>query len=509
MSPARGTPLSVLLLEDQPRDEALIRAHLEDAGFSLTLLRVDNGLAFRRELESCCYDVILSDYNVPGFEGTSALEVARALCPSSPFIFVTGELGEVRAIELLKLGATDYVLKSGLERLASSIQRARQEQRERENRRQAEEALRRSEERSRALVAALTEGVIVNDNDGIVQDVNLSAQRLLGATEQELIGASVFHGSWEVFNEDGPLPIDQTPAAIALSTGRGVIGHIIGLERRDGSRVWLSVNAQPLFEADRKPPVGVVQSFSDITEHKRRAEFEQQLIGIVSHDLRNPISAMMLSAAALLKREDTDARFMRALARIMSSGERALRLIRDLLDFTQARLGSGIPLQRSHVNLYEVARQVVEEVGQVHPEREIRFSAQGELWGDWDGDRIGQVVTNLAVNALSYSDDDAPVRITVRGETDGVSIEVWNHGDPIPDQVVHHLFEPFRRGRDIRHGHPGSVGLGLFIVHQVVQAHGGVVGVRSSNGGTTFTVRLPRRTDGISPSPEAAMWSAT
>jgi signal transduction histidine kinase len=228
-------------------------------------------------------------------------------------------------------------------------------------------------------------------------------------------------------------------------------------------------------------------------EARARADFEQQLIGIVSHDLRNPLNAMLLSASALLRREDTDARSLRALSRIVSSGERATRLVRDLLDFTQARLGNGIPLQRRPMNLHQVARGVVEEVRAAHPERDLRLETEGDGEGLWDPDRLAQVLTNLASNAVAYSPAESAIRVRVRGGVRGgeASLEVHNGGPPIPAALQPQLFEPYRRGEGP--GDAGSIGLGLFIVCQVVRAHGGRVEVHSTEAdGTTFRVHLPR-----------------
>ncbi len=280
----------------------------------------------------------------------------------------------------------------------------------------------------------------------------------------------------------------------AFATGRPELGTVVGLEFSDGHRTWLSVNAQPLFDPEGGEVIAVVVSFHDVTEQKQRAEFEQQLVGIVSHDLRNPISAMMMSAAALLKREQIEpAQLSRALARIVNSGERATRLVRDLLDFTQARLGSGIPVQRRETDLAEVARLVVDEVQQANPERELRWSARGDARGHWDPDRLAQIVANLAANAVAYSPGESVISIEVDGEPGQVSLTVHNLGEPIEPETLPRLFEPFRRGRDVRHGAAGNIGLGLFIVDQLVRAHGGTIDVHSTREqGTTFTVRLPR-----------------
>ena len=488
-------PLSILLLEDQRRDAQLVEAQLEDGGVFFELTRVDTERAFAEALARRVVDLILSDYNVPGFDGTAALAAARRTSPDTPFIFVSGALGEERAIELLKRGATDYVLKDKLERLVPSVRRALLEAQERRERRDAETRLRQSEERSRALVAALVEGVVLCDAAGAVRDINASAEKLLGLPAAHALGRTLAElaQSGSIHEDGRPLEPEEGAAAIALRTGRGVVGQIVGVRRPGGDLVWLSVNAQPLFDEHGAAPIGVVSSFSDITEHKKRAEFEQQLIGIVSHDLRNPLSAILMGAQLILQQENLTERVRKGAARIASSAERARRLITDLLDFTQARLSGGLRVERRAMDFHVVTRQVLDEIQVAWPERELCCEQVGDGNGHWDEDRLAQVVTNLVTNALRHGASGAPVRVITAGEAHEVVLQVHNQGRPIPSELLPHLFEAMQRGAPggVERA-AGGVGLGLFIVDQIARAHAGTVAVVSDQAGTTFTVRLPR-----------------
>ncbi|HYO67828.1 MAG TPA: HAMP domain-containing sensor histidine kinase [Archangium sp.] len=228
-------------------------------------------------------------------------------------------------------------------------------------------------------------------------------------------------------------------------------------------------------------------------EMEQRAEFEQQLIGIVSHDLRNPIAAITMSAATLLRRPDFEERQRRTLVRILTSAERAHRMIRDLLDFTQARLGGGLLVVRTPGNVHTVVRQVVEETEEAHPGRTVQLEQSGSGDGLWDADRLAQVVGNLLSNAIYYSPPGTPVRVASRGEEETVVLTVHNEGTPISPEVLPRLFQPMQRGKQ-GPTHGRSVGLGLYIVDQLVRAHGGTIEVASTvETATTFTVRLPRR----------------
>ena len=264
---------------------------------------------------------------------------------------------------------------------------------------------------------------------------------------------------------------------------------------------WTDVGVYPTQDG------GIAVLYRDISEKKRaeeqvraeerrRAEFEQQLIGIVSHDLRNPTTAISLGAASLLRREDLDERALKTLVRIQSSAERVTRMIRDLLDFTKARLGGGIDLLRMPMDLHHLTRLVVDEVQMSFPEREVRVVSDGNGEGEWDGDRMAQVLTNLLTNALKYSPAETPVLVRTFGGPASVQLEVHNQGPPIPPAVLAHLFEPMRRGEAQTRADRSarSIGLGLFIVDHIIRAHGGSNHVRSTDDeGTLFGVRLPRK----------------
>ena len=228
-------------------------------------------------------------------------------------------------------------------------------------------------------------------------------------------------------------------------------------------------------------------------ELQRRAEYEEQVVGIVSHDLRNPLNVIAMAGSLLLQRGRLDDQQGKAVARIVSSTERAVRLIRDFLDFTQARSTGRMPVDPRDVNISDLARQVFDDVHLVHLNRHATIRHEGEATGCWDPDRLTQLLTNLVGNAFQHSPDDGTVSVVTRGTGDRVVIEVSNSGDPIAPQQMLTLFEPFARGAGSTSSQR-SIGLGLFISRQIVLAHGGTIDVRSTEAeGTTFTVTLPRR----------------
>ncbi len=225
-----------------------------------------------------------------------------------------------------------------------------------------------------------------------------------------------------------------------------------------------------------------------------RGRFRDRLIGIVSHDLRTPLNAITIGTSALLDDSKHDAYTVKTLTRIASAADRAERMIRDLLDYTQAHLGGGIHVVRAPNDIGVIARQVVEEVEIVHPEHEMQLEISGDTHADVDADRVAQMLGNLTSNAVSYSPVGTRVDVTVRGEASSVVVSVRNQGTPIPPDRLRDIFEPMQQASPGTGRAQRSVGLGLYIVESIVTSHGGTIEVASSvEDGTIFTVTFPRK----------------
>lgn len=292
-------------------------------------------------------------------------------------------------------------------------------------------------------------------------------------------------------------PPDRTRMETAVASVLRGDSDVLSLEyqarRGDGELRWFEANGRVTRDGEGQA-TRLVGTIMDITERKTRetamsrwTEFQQIMLGVVGHDLRNPLSAIITTAAAHLRKVQDEPQ-RRAFARISNSAHRATRIVNGLLDYTRARTGAGIPIERSEVNLPKLLRGLVEEAQANYPDRSVVLEADEGLTGHWDADRLDQVFMNLLLNALQYSPEGAPVRLKAVRDGEAAVVSVHNGGPVIPASTLDGIFQPFKRGMSDSHG----LGLGLYIVHEIVSAHGGEVSVQSSEAaGTTFTVRLP------------------
>jgi signal transduction histidine kinase len=219
-------------------------------------------------------------------------------------------------------------------------------------------------------------------------------------------------------------------------------------------------------------------------------------VGILGHDFRNPLSAVLMSAQLGPKMGPLNENQTKLLSQVIMSARRAIEIVDTLLDLTRARLGSGFPVIKEPMDFGDVGKQLVDEMGATHPDRKITFEASGYTRGVWDKPRIGQVLSNLLSNALQYGASDRSVDVTVAGRPHELVLSVHNEGNPIPDTLLGRIFSSYQSNNEIdmldRHNSK-NLGLGLYITKEIVIAHGGTISVTSSrSAGTTFTARFPR-----------------
>jgi PAS domain S-box-containing protein len=373
-------------------------------------------------------------------------------------------------------------------------------------RKRLEAALAAREEQFRTLAEAMPQMVWTAAPDGALDYVNRRTLDFAGAREEEVLG----RGWAELLHPDRRA---QVEAAWAQARARGTPYEAeLHLKGAGGAYRWFLARAEPV----RGPDGAVLRwlgTSTDVDDFKRaqeelerRSEFEEKLVGIVSHDLRNPLQAVSVTARHLLSRADLQAPLLPGLQRISRSAERMGRMISDVLDFTRARQGGGIPIARRPGSLAEVAHAVVDELEVTHPGRVRLECSAGAGRGSWDADRLAQALGNLVANALVHGEPGQPVTVSLHDEGPDALLSVHNLGPPIPPALLGAIFDPFRRaaahGAGGAGGHSGAgggagggqgLGLGLYITDAIARGHGGSVEVRSEEAaGTTFTLRLPR-----------------
>ncbi|MDC0721272.1 PAS domain-containing sensor histidine kinase [Nannocystis bainbridge] len=285
---------------------------------------------------------------------------------------------------------------------------------------------------------------------------------------------------------------DRVEAAVRAAFAAGVAWDLeVRLQRPDGHLGWALLRAAPV-EGPRGERVEWVGTVADIQRRKDVDSFRDMMTGILGHDLRNPLNAMMVSAqlAHLRAREEP---VRTPLERVLASGERMGRLIDQLLDLTLTRLGGGLVVNPVAADLREIVEQALEDLPAAKPR--IRFDAVGDLRGTWDFDRLQQVVTILLGNAVDHGAPGTPISVRAVGEAEAaVELMIHNHGPAVPESVREAVFEPFRRTDPARRHGARALGLGLFVSRQLVLAHGGTIAFESSDaGGNLMHVHLPRR----------------
>ena len=350
-------------------------------------------------------------------------------------------------------------------------------------------------------------GLLATTNDGRIRIVNRTFCAWTGYSADELVdkmrfqdlltmGGKIFHHThWApLMNLQGS--ISEVKFEIKHRDGRviplvvnaarhGSVDDIAAYVARDRDRY------ERELVASRKRLEELVEETKQLhAEADTRATFAEQMIGIVSHDLRNPISAIQMGAA-LLNDGELSEHQRRTVERITRATERATGLLGDLLDFTAARLGGGIRVKPVGISLHDVVAETLEELRLANPGREIRQTrtGNGDCYGD--GARIAQVVGNLVANAITYGDRLLPIIVmTTTGERCSVAVHNW--GEPIPLEFQSKLFEPMTRGSHGSANRTRSVGLGLYIVREIARALGGDATVTSNPvDGTTFLVSWP------------------
>jgi signal transduction histidine kinase/DNA-binding NarL/FixJ family response regulator len=532
--------LKVLFVEDSADDAELEARELRAAGYEVVCDRVESLDALRRALELDVWEVVISDFNLPGFTGLDALELVRATRPGLPFILVSGTLGEDAAVNAIKAGADEYVLKGNTLRLRAAVPRelrAAEARREMRRAQFAQELLSRSSEQlaesieygatlARAARIALTGfadwcALDIVEADGILRrvafaHVNPAKQKLgeLFASEyatdpsaervvrtgQSLLASEAIASLSEPFDDARrtqllqELGFESFLVAPLRSRGQTLGAMTFASAHRD--RRYSALDLGLGEELARRAAVAI-DNANLYEEAQDAIRVRDDFLSIASHELRTPITLLQLLVQDLLF--DDAQRPNVARNGISSKAERAKRsidrlmaLVEGLLDVS--RISSGpmtLTLEKFDLN------QLVLEVADSFRDQADRarcalcVHAARPIVGTWDRVRLEQVLTNLLSNALKYA-PGYPVEFGIDARDGKVYIHVSDHGRGIPKTALTRIFGRFERA--VPSQHYGGLGLGLYISQRIVEAHGGVIRVASELGaGAVFTVELPCR----------------
>jgi PAS domain S-box-containing protein len=503
VSPERA--IRVLHLEDVEADAELIQQILVDEGIALEVVRVRDRSEFEAALAGGGFDLILSDFSIPGFDGASALKRAADLLPEVPFLFVSGTLGEDYAVEMLKLGATDYILKQRLTRLGAAVRRAIVQAEERRSRLRAEQALQKAQKIAQAVLDSVEAGIIACDADGALTQFNRAARRLHGV-EPQTLPAERWAERLGLYAADGETPLapDEIPLLRALR-GDVVRNVEIVIRPPNGTPAKALVSGQAVVDEEGRR-LGAVVAVQDITElDQAQEEIARQrdilyqreklaamgeLLAGVAHELNNPLSVVM-GQSSLMRRDAGEGTLGRRAERVHQAAERCARIVRNFLALARQR-----PPERQSVQINQVVREALELLG--YSLRvdgvDVELALAEDLPVLWaDPHQLHQVMVNLIANAHQAMRSGPLPRLIIIGSrvdpTGGrVVLEVADTGPGMAPEVQQKIFDPFFTTKA-----PGEgTGLGLSLCRAMIENHGGTLSVQSAPGrGATFVFELP------------------
>jgi two-component system cell cycle sensor histidine kinase/response regulator CckA len=493
-------PLRVVIVEDVPEDAELLCRYLTRAGFELHSDVVSTRSALAERLRTTACHLVLSDFNLRDWSGLDALEIVRQQGRDIPFILVTGTIGEERAVQVMKAGAADYVLKDNLSRLSEAIRQTLSHVEERRQRRQAEQALAESEHKFRAMTEASPSAIYIHDGERLLY-ANSAASIISGCSREELLAGDI----WQVVHpEDSQMLQERMKSWLQ---GQEVSDRQqIRTVTKGGEQRWLDFCAAPI-EFDGRP--AVLCAGIDITDQRRVEEQLRQsqklegiglLSGGIAHDFNNLLN-VIIGYSDLLLREVSPGKTRERLLQIVQAAERGAALTRQLLAFSRKQV-----LQPQVANLNTIVQEIQKLLTPLIGENIAIHTSLHPALGlvKVDPGQIEQVIMNLAVNArdsmshggelkiatdnVEFDQDDVRTRPGV-GPGSGVVLSVSDTGSGMDAATKARIFEPFFTTKEVGKG----TGLGLSTVYGIVKQSGGDILVDSELGqGTTFTIYLPR-----------------
>lgn len=483
--------ISILMLEDSALDAELVVAHLRKEQVHHTAQRVFTEADFRRALETRAIDLVLSDYCVPGFSGVAALEIAGILKPHLPFIFVSGVPGEEVAVEMLKQGAIDYVLKHRLDRLVPAIRRAQWEMSEVKRREKAERDLRHSESRYRLLAEAIPELVWIGNANRDVVFINQQFCSYTGMGFKEAVD-----GGWQTSVHPDDLTMIEEAWTNAEAESAQFEFEFRVRHHPDGSYRWHLGRVTPVFDEDGRLSqwlgTGIDVDSQKRTEQALRQSNEelQQFAFAASHDLQEPLRNISAFAQLLARRFENkiDEEADEYIHYVVDGAKRMTSLVHDLLAFSRVSREEVrvdlVPMELVLQNVLDNLRTSIAENQAL-----ITWDALPEVMGN--SAQLSQVLQNLIGNSIKYRHPARRLTIhisAVESPSEWI-FSVRDNGQGFDPAYADRVFGVFHRlhGREV----PGT-GIGLAICKRIVEQHGGHIWAVSEGGkSATFSFTVP------------------
>jgi PAS domain S-box-containing protein len=498
----------ILHLEDDPADARLIAEQLKKSALDVALTVAGTPEAFEAALSKGDVDLVLSDYHMPRFSGLEALEMVRSRAPQTPFILVTGALGDERAVEVLRRGATDFVLKDRLARLAPAIQRALSDRAAQLRHQEAQAQLAAAQQLSKLAASAARMGT---------WQLDVESGRFECSDEfLSLIG--VLRGDWGGTASDlealvHPEDVERWRSTYADPIPRGGFMELeFRIRRPDGEVRWMHSRGDYWHRSEGAQGVflGVVM---DITARKHMEEAlrdagrrKDQFLAMLAHELRNPLAPISHGLYLLRRSTQQTADAERIHAMLERQMQHIIRLVDDLLDTSRITLGK-IELKRSPVELAAVVRAAVEMsrplIEAAHHQLDVSLPTESLILNA-DPVRLTQALSNLLNNAAKYTEEGGQIWVAARLSGGQVEITVRDTGTGIPKEMLDRVFDLFIQGEDENGQTRSGLGIGLTMVRLLVDMHGGRVEARSEGPGkgSEFLVRLPLADRQYSPAPQ-------
>lgn len=506
--------LNILLLEDSAQDAELTQARLSALDCECRVTLVDTEADFRAQLASESFDVILADFMLPTFSGTEALTIAREQAPDVPFIFVSGVMGEEHAVEMLKQGATDYVLKQRLQRLPMTVRRAIGESQERRSRIKAESALREYETGFRLLVDALRDYAVIGlDRSGNILSWNSAAERLLGYRADEITGESISR-LYAGESADAPGGIDEVRLSLDGALIKGSHVRDRWLTSRTGT-VFFASMVTTAIRNDEGDLIGFSKIIRDTTEERRAADAlrlakeqaeaanaaKDRFLAMLSHELRTPLTPILAATTFIEQRFiDQHAQLPDGLSELLPLIRRNIeleaRLIDDLLDLNTIS-HDKLRLELLPMDLRPALEELISTARIEAADKNLRVEARLEATAtriNGDAARVQQIVWNLLRNAIKFTPTNGGIVVeTSNPDAEHITVRITDSGIGIGDAAMPKIFSAFEQADTSITRQFGGLGLGLAIAHALTLRHGGELAAYSAGEGqgASFTITLP------------------